>query len=218
MKKLLLPLSIFVNVAFLVIACSKMDATAPVNNAGVQSNQNMYGRGDNLAMPSPSNCNDIYNGLSYNEMMQMIDNYKNNQAVAIKNAMGFEDARSCWFSLAEIKRFVCHLESAVNANRCVSPDSLGIRFYYGAHNSEPTMAGIPASYGRHHNLIMIPTYRSNTGANVDFDPYKINLQTCTPLPLGLMAPEKKMNDVLYGSSNADGNSFSMNHGQLFPPY
>lgn len=220
MKKLILPLSIFVNLAFLIIACSKMDATAPANGPSVQTDQNgnpLSGRGSSSVASVV--CTGIYqSGMTYNQVVGMINNYRLNQAVAIRNGMGIEDARSCWFSLEEIKSFVCHLEAAVASNNCVTPTNLGIRFYYGAHGNPPTMTGIPSNYSRLHNLIMIPTYRDTKGTNVDFDPYYINGENCTPLPLGLMDPNTRMNTILFGSNDADGTSFSMDHGQLFPPY
>jgi hypothetical protein len=219
MKKFILPLSIFVNLTFVIIACSKMDATAPANGPSAQAGTpgNESGRVSSFT-GSATECTGAYQGLSYNQVIGMINNYRLNQAEAIRSRMGIEDARSCWFSLAEVKNFVCHLEAAVASNNCVNPTNLGIRFYYGAHGNPPTMAGIPANYAKLHNLILIPTYRDGKGTNVDFDPYYINGETCTPLPLGLMDPNTRMNAILFGSNEADGNSFSMDHGQLFPPY
>ena len=212
MKKLFISVSVMLNLAFLVVACSKMDAPAP------QPGNGRYPAVDgNAAVMAPGNGARYYGGLSFNDVVKMINNYGDNQAKVISQQMGIEDARSCWFSVAELKNFVNHLESAVLQSGCLDADGLGIRFYYGAHDKVPTLAGTPAKYGMHHNLVMIPTY-SDKGVNVDFNPYQVNFQTCKPAPLGLMEEGKKMTRIIIpNNAGGEDSSFAMNHGHLYPP-
>lgn len=212
MKKLFISVSVMLNLAFFIVACSKMDAPAP-QTAGT----GRYTTDGSSTMSSAVNGGKYYGGLTFRDVVKMINNYGDNQAKVIEQQMGIEDARSCWFSVAEIKRFITHLEADVLQNGSLDANGLGIRFYYGAHDKMPTLAGTPASYGMHHNLVMIPTY-SDKGSNIDFNPYQLNAQTRKPLPLGLMEEGKKMTRITIDNAGEDDSSFSMNHGHLYPPY
>src|SRR4051812_28954148 len=128
MKKLFITLSVMLNLAFFFIACSKMDTVAP--NNGVSENR-LSGR--SAVVLNATYPTGVYNSLSFADAVTMINNYGANQARVINEQLGIEDARSCWFSVADIKDFIAHLEGALLQSSCLNADSLGIRFYYGAH-------------------------------------------------------------------------------------
>ncbi len=78
---------------------------------------------------------------------------------------GFEDARSCWYSVDTLKKFICLMEKYSKKSGLTSAD-LGVRFYY---------ANYPANYPRdnslskHHTLFLTATAKQGS-INVDFDP------------------------------------------------
>ena len=213
MKKLLISASIFLNVAFFIIACTKKDMQVPVasNHAATT---NVY---ENPA----ADYSDHFHGLTLGQVTQMLGNYESHQSAVINATMGITDARSCWFSLNALKNFIGHLEVEVQKNSAIGADGLGVRFYYGAHSNPATLAGIPANYAGLHNLVMIPTYKDVTGINADFDPYRIDQQTGIPLPLNFL--NRVQNTTRTFSTNgatSDSSSyeiFSMDHGSLYPP-
>jgi len=217
MKKLFISISIFLNVAFLIIACTKKDMQAPVEKAPAADAAFYEG--------SLADYSDHYHGLTFNQVTQMLDNYEGHQSAVINATMGITDARSCWFSLKDIKNFMGHLEAEVQKNRAVNIDGLGIRFYYGAHSNPSVLPGIPSNYAGLHNLVMIPTYKDVKGIDTDFDPYYVDRQTGIPMPLDLLRANKKASKAVAnailggdGSDTGDYEVFSMDHGHLYPPY
>ncbi len=162
------------------------------------------------------NCTDPYEGMPLDIVEQMINNYRDNQQKAISNGLGINDANACWFDLERLKDYICHLEAQVDQAQCGNLKSLGLRFYYAAHNTTPPLYGVPDSYVGKHTLIIIPTYRDQGGNNVDFDPGKMN-QNCSPVPLRTLKGNTNGNNVLNMASSGGGNLFAMDHGQLGPP-
>lgn len=85
------------------------------------------------------------------------------------NPMGddFNDARSCWFSLDRLKKFV-HSVEAYSKMANIDIDKLGIRCYYATYpgHSEGLWNH---EYAGCHTLYLTPTY-NNGKFNEDFDP------------------------------------------------
>jgi hypothetical protein len=217
MKKLLLSTSLLVNIVFLLLACTKEDTLELKGNPPATASNGRASLQNPAADDGTTGCSGPYAGMPYALVWQMINNYKTNQQQAIENSLGFNDANSCWFELEKIKEFICHLETAVLQSNCDNIRSLGLRFYYGAHTSNPAAYGMPGNYAGLHNLVIIPTYRNTAGANVDFDPSRIDLTTCTPLPFSQLDGGAKLRNLMIANTSASANIFAMNHGQLGPP-
>ena len=133
-------------------------------------------------------------GLAY----QMISNYKTSRwdTYTIAAKPSATDARSVWFSLDTLKRFIWNLEQEVCNNKCVDQKDLGLRFYYAEYPKEADWTALDSETGAialaHKNLyeflhtvVIAPTYYSEKSQlNVDFDPRFVNATTkeatCSP--------------------------------------
>src|SRR5207248_1302452 len=78
----------------------------------------------------------------------------------------FQDARSCWFSLDRLKKFICLMEQYSAKARINKP--LGIRFYYADYSKDSTRCPYP-NYIKHHTLHLVPTYVDSKKI-ISFDP------------------------------------------------
>jgi hypothetical protein len=90
-------------------------------------------------------------------------NYKNDQWQYI-NAhfpQGKTDARTAWFSIADLQNFI-------NQLLVLNPNTSGIRIYYGAHSAEFPNPNQPGTDGMH-TVLLIPTILRNDNVNHDFD-------------------------------------------------
>lgn len=100
-----------------------------------------------------------------------------------------QDARSVWFSLADIKKFICDFEKVADESQ------LGVRIYYGEYsadmvnsfNVDPQCVGL-------HTVLMVPTLLGADGYNHDFDPVT------------------KSSDFSQSTT-----VYAMNHGTMAPP-
>ncbi|MGC4038674.1 MAG: hypothetical protein QM764_22110 [Chitinophagaceae bacterium] len=138
------------------------------------------------------NCvTDNFSGVEAGKLMKGLARYRKYQFnasnreinAALNSGASFQDARSCWYSLDTLKKFICLIEkySSSDKLRFTSKD-LGIRFYYATYDrSVYDSFAIVAraggdrigrdSLGLHHTLFMVPTYRdSGLKLDVDFDP------------------------------------------------
>jgi len=126
------------------------------------------------------------------------------------------DARSAWFSLETLKKFIHTIESQTCNNKpasCPVP-RLGVRIYYaeypttkaGIDSFQQYGAAIDYTYAGLHTLLMIPTFDLDSNVHVDFDPSKIS--TC-PLT------------SVFDSAGIVGSTITalsaQNHGGLAPP-
>ncbi len=216
MKKFLFSASLAVNIVFLLFACTKENVDELTGSSSSARNSKQAMVPDGAVMNTGAGCDGNFAGMPYSLVSEMINNYRTKQQVAVEQVLGFSDANTCWFELAKIKDFICHLETLVAQSNCTSIGNLGLRFYYGAHGNNPAAYGMPGSYAGLHNLIIIPTYQNNQGVNVDFDPSKIDAATCTPMRLNKIGAGETMNNLLF-SNTPTSNVFAMNHGQLGPP-
>lgn len=192
-----------------------------------------------------SNNNDDTICLNYQEPISklpvavihdMVDGYRDNQLEAINQQLQIDDAKSNWFSLEDLKKFIYHIESKATADNALSADQLGIRIYYASYPANLTEYHKKAlqekniegkaieQYPRLHTVIMIPT-RKEGDLHVDFDPD--NRQTF----------KTRLNKLKYYRDSKPGsNRFrrmgpspkhmfdddepmmsALNHGSLFPP-
>jgi hypothetical protein len=209
MKKLLLSASLFANIVFLLLACQKENVTVANENTSAS----IY-EADAIARFNTAtiiNCSGAAPSMPYSLVYEMVQNYRNNQQAAIAEVLSITDANACWFELDAIKNFICHLEQQVQRSGCSSLGTLGLRFYYSAHTPDPASYGMPSNYAKLHNLIIVPTYQSVNGLNVDFDPRTLGQGVCIPKPLGLMT------DSIGAGGPLPTDIFALNHGQLGPP-
>jgi hypothetical protein len=179
------------------------------------------------------NCGtDTFAGITYGEFRYGIARYKTthydlvNQDTYMKS-INDSDARSCWYSLNTLKRFICLIEK-YTSKLVANPDSLdlGIRFYYSVYpdSIQPGIDSFNIVNKSHHTLFLVPTYYdSANSANIDFDPR----DSISPLNFSFVNADNFVGFILAGqpiraliSSNSNGNSSTgatQNQGQLCPP-
>lgn len=154
------------------------------------------GSSNSKEFKSCADCsNDNFSGLNYGELTNGISNYKKYQWPIINDSMNkllgaggnYQDARSCWYSLASLKHFMCLVEKySVRAG--LDTSNLGIRFYYATYgdsvfrgnSADPDFKKQygPYDYSFHHTLFMVPTNRQHN-LDIDFDP-KLTLKARFP--------------------------------------
>jgi hypothetical protein len=140
-------------------------------------------------VPACSDCGKeigtSFGGIRATTARGISGNYKSNQLISI-NATGYvtNDARSVWFPLDTIKRFIYEIERTTCTKGC-NDKAFGIRFYYAAYPTVPQMSlnadlnALDQSYSKHHTIFMVPTYTdAASGGPVDFDPWHMN--GCNP--------------------------------------
>jgi hypothetical protein len=148
-----------------------------------------------------------------------------------------EDARSAWFSLEIMKKFIWNIEHTACQQKCKL--RLGIRIYYAKYPDsiaigvDPELKNIiNPEYALHHTLFMVPTYERHEG-NVDFDPWHWGANSCAPEPIRELFAAGSANTVtahskslvlIPGSANINQvksgippSSAQQNHGDLAPP-
>jgi len=158
----------------------------------------------------------VPNTMTCNFIQTLINNYRSNHLVSIKDKLGFDDAHSIHFDLATLKKFISDIETETKkSNPSVTEEDLGIRFYYAAYPKTADweiMADTPIGieYAQKHTLVMIPTMKMEDEEG-EMLPYDFN-----PLGAGnsdevlAMASSKNVNDP-------SEESLAQNHGQLIPP-
>jgi len=131
-------------------------------------------------------------------IQSQVDNYRNNQLLAINETLVMDDANAIWFDMLTLKKFIADIEKEANdIDPKVRTEDLGIRFYYAAYPDEPHEP-IPSDYARRHTLIMVPTKKQD-GLNYDFNPYQ------------------ESGHALAVSLDVQGKAVAQNHGALIPP-
>jgi hypothetical protein len=168
--------------------------------------------------------NTPFNGIDVNLANTMVDNFKNSMG-----ANGQNGARSVWFNLDTLKKFIWHIEQKSKSNgfTALQLRKIGLRVYYGIYPTQNTwsttyrsMQGVNTTFANLHTVFMIPTYFNGT-YNKEFDPTKFvtSIANQAPIPLSY---EKILNDPIsnptisaFGAINPDVDL--QNHGDLIPP-
>lgn len=140
-----------------------------------------------------------------------IDNiYRNGEMVnnrPEKTMQNFNDARTCWFSLERLKKFICMIETNTTGKLPAS-SKLGIRFYYAAYPDTISTE----KYKFHHTLFLTPTF-SQGNINQDYEP-RLSTKNNIVLLKSLMntsSPFFKKPAMILGDNKI------MNQGELCPP-
>ena len=131
-------------------------------------------------------------GLAFTMISKYKANHWNNYSV---NGVPRVDARSVWFSLDSMKKFIWNLEQDVCNNKCVDKTELGLRFYYAEYpdkadweskdplspNASTAEIDHRSQYPGLHTVVISPTYYCKEEQfNVDFDPRFVD-KACKPI-------------------------------------
>lgn len=132
--------------------------------------------------PSAGKCADLsksyekepFTGFPGETAYAMSQTYQKNHYAVFNRNLKTPDARSAWFSLDSLKKFIWHIEKATCELKEGDVSGLGIRFYFaeypdaetmkklrGLENADPELAG-------KHTLFLVPTLQNEDG-HVDFD-------------------------------------------------
>jgi hypothetical protein len=185
MKSMILALSVALNVAFVGISCMKGNLEPdPKTAKGIATS--------NRALSAPqtivcTNCSlDDLPLEPAGEFANVVARYRtthhtvfNNFAKGLLNnsispnlgtqvSSNFADARTCWFELNRIKKYICLMENYAS-QLGITPDRLGIRFYYGVY---PSQYQRDPRFSDKHTLFLAATYQNDEGEHIDFDPRK----------------------------------------------
>jgi hypothetical protein len=154
-------------------------------------------------------------GVTLDYAKSLVNHYREKQWTALRggNTQNEIDARSAWFSLDTLKRFIHEIEQSA-CSSCGDSLRLGVRIYYGTYPETnqwvpATMAGVNPKYAGHHTLLMVPTYWEKQDlANIDFDPRHAS-GSCIPSDLRTIPGASAVGFL-------EPTSF-MNHGGNWPP-
>lgn len=187
-----------------------------------------------LSCHHPADCyqcnNDVFYGLTVQEYKDGVDRYKHFRSDIIDGTVLRDikpDARSCWYSIDTLRKFICLLEQ-YSQQLGIPPDSLGIRFEYAVY---PDTFPQKQIYSRLHTLFMVATCKQQ-GMNIDFDPRYLGTVFHSPttvdslLNAGAIAhlqPGVQLFELDLTSGNAGVQPgtlsvLSKNQGQLCPNY
>jgi len=190
----------------------------------------LYFTSSNQSSQSGStSCSALYGGpanfgMNIKVAQTLIKSYKNSLP------QGVLQSRSVWFSLNQMNRLICEIETKTAAN-CpnVQQSTLGIRIYNGQYPSAsntgfwnlPGMDPSLVRYAGLNTIVMVPTYNNGVN-NVDFDPNYFDAGSQSPISLfqvcGLPMPgsPQAMANVPQNSI-PDQTVMMLNHGSLVPP-
>ncbi len=142
----------------------------------------------------------------------------------------FNDARSCWYSVDTLKKFICLLEKYSGKVK-LNTSQLGIRFYY-ANYPQGYLRDVPSEI--HHTLFLTSTFKDKNGVNIDFDP-RVSASTGAITSLGNLINRQDSNylrrplfmiagttdpthyRVSMSTTGTSTSNISMNQGDLCPP-
>ncbi|WP_312902145.1 hypothetical protein [Chryseobacterium taichungense] len=155
------------------------------------------------------------NTMANDLIRTLVENYRSNQLMSVKEKLGIEDAHSIHFDLTTLKKFISDIEAlSITNNPDIHAEDLGIRFYYAAYPKAENwdlMVHTPVQkeYAGRHTLVMVPTIKRKDDngeiGNYDFNPLAINGN------LGKRAM------ALGKNSDMESEIICQNHGALIPP-
>lgn len=159
--------------------------------------------------------------MNQNMVKEMVDNYRNNQLVAINEKLEMDDSYSVSFNLAAINNFANSiLIESTKVKPELTENDLGIRIYYAAYPQSEGMErfareGVALNYNMKHTVVMIPTIkrRDENGETMDYDFNPLDKETYNRTT-SYRTGELKM--MSYGTSS-ESDVMALNHGQLIPP-
>lgn len=151
----------------------------------------------------------------------MIDQYRNNQYVAINNSRTIEvpDAHSVWFDSNTLKKFIHDMETETLKKKPNSKEPLGIRIYFAAYPNlnltgttnfiEADFKDIQKNYATRQTVVLIPTiFDKSKNGNVDFN----------PLDAATYSGFSKLKNKSAVDKATTPSIMALNHGHLIPPF
>jgi hypothetical protein len=185
-------------------------------------------------LPVPSQvcveCAEETHGQTIGHFKNVIQNYRTNiwdvvntnshfntptsglNGINLKAVYKSTDARCIWFSLESIKQFICTIEKN-NAKLQEPAENLGVRFYYAVYENN---ASVDIEKRNRHTLFMVPTFRDNSGAEIDFDP-RATAQRQTGADFKLLYQNGKVTFANLLSENSTAPFLMLSDGEPNPP-
>jgi hypothetical protein len=184
----------------------------------------------NVTIPCGQICTDYtkagnFNYLNVDLLYNMAQKFKGTSGM-INNSVApnLIDARSVWFDLDSLKRFIWEIETDVCRNTCPEklPLNLGVRVYYARYPPTGSLAQyddirhLPDDYENRHTVFMVPTFdvAGTPTQHIDFDPRYFDATGCHPERLQLKFPPE--DSALRKASGIVALS-AFNHGGMCPP-
>ena len=166
-----------------------------------------------------------FTGLNSQLIKQMVQNYHNDPSYSAwtkNDSNPSDDARSIWFSLDTLKKFIWYVETQSATKGIPNLEKLGVRLYYGRYPKQilnarfPEMAGMPDNYVNRHTTFMLPTWFDGK-YNVDFDPNITDGSTPKSLKPLINQESSTVITCLRTMTADPSNNMMQNHGDLIPP-
>lgn len=171
-----------------------------------------------------------FTGLNAKSASEMASLYKQNH---LKALLGGRDARTIWFSLNTLKKFIWQIEhyNCMKPKLKIADENLGIRIYYGEYpvasqlKENKIWSGVNPSFQNLHTAFLVPTYWDGS-LNRDFDPKldynkgsKSGDWSAMPLSRYLNNNTANLGNItITGVSLINNNeTTAKNHGGLCPP-
>lgn len=176
----------------------------------------------------------VLDKIPYMDLIRMIAKYRDERQEVINNQFSgtgpgqyganFEDSRYFYISLQTLEGFVDHIKKQV-LNNHLNVEFSGIRIYpivYPNSGSSSYFSSIPSIYRNHASVAFAPTYMSENGYAIDFDP---DLYIANPNGPGNIPKNLEMQDTqsvasfltaTFGSSQG-GFISVQDHTWLCPP-
>lgn len=170
-------------------------------------------------------CN-TYDGTALEGTISYLDAKSMSEAYAMDPGKKFinsgkaitaqQDARSIWFDLNKIKKYIAYIENFACKQNCPDSMQFGIRMFYAKYSGNAEVLermGVPLAYANMHTLFMVPTYKNpQTGTNENFDPAG-SITNCRPVRID------SIKGRLFGgfAGEPTDNPDAENHGGLRPP-
>jgi hypothetical protein len=179
-----------------------------------------------VTTPSPADTTACsYNGISRDELVEMIRAYDKGQLANVNNGMrqyidkvnrrngvydpgnpsSFEDARTVFFKLDTLQQFFNAVKCKVTQNGLqrdngtpILPSDIGVRIYYTAYPGLTGSNGIAINEETkkgRHTLVFVATYSDTDSTNIDFDPTAFEVSEKT----GYKVPQRLDNPKIPGS-------------------
>ncbi|MEX2350102.1 MAG: hypothetical protein WD554_04430 [Flavobacteriaceae bacterium] len=110
-------------------------------------------------MSKPDKC------IPVNDARTLQENWISTRQEAIDNAIGEEDNRSCFYTVAELKEYLDYVTEMSNEQEIANP---GIRIYFAAYNEE---------LNKKATIFLTPTVGDTHNAENNYDIEPFNLGT-----------------------------------------
>ncbi|MBP9210966.1 MAG: hypothetical protein KBF37_11670 [Saprospiraceae bacterium] len=173
--------------------------------------------------------------VPYKEMLRMVAKYRDERQAVINQefsggnpgqyGVGFADSRYFTLELDKVKSFIAAIEDQIKENR-LNVEFTGLRIYpmvYPAIGQSDYSDDIPASHRNHQTIMLVPTFSTEGGDMIDFDPdlFEPIPGTNQNRPKSLFKPmgmsEEDFLNWLFGINDPIRAFSGLNYAGLCPP-